>query len=76
MEARAPRQLLLCDFLGRTRSWLMSAALDDGTRLYFGSAVVPKAGAADIGRNYLSLLGAHRLYSRLLLRACARRLAR
>jgi hypothetical protein len=30
VEASAPNQLLLCDFMGRTRSWLMSANLGDG----------------------------------------------
>lgn len=44
VEARAPNQLLLCDFQHRTRSWLMVAPIENGgagTRLYFGSAVVP-----------------------------------
>lgn len=43
VEARAANQLLLCDFQGRTRSWLMVAQVHTGgnesTRLYFGSAV-------------------------------------
>ena len=44
VEARAPNQLLMCDFMGRTRSWLMVEPVNNGaaTRLYFGSAVVPK----------------------------------
>src|SRR5690606_27974393 len=49
VEARTERQLLLRDVTGRTRSWLMAAPRggnDDGdgrggTRLYFGSAIVP-----------------------------------
>src|SRR4051812_28810807 len=45
VEGRAPDQLLLSDFSGRTRSWLMVSASDEPglacTRLYFGSAVVP-----------------------------------
>ena len=42
VEARAPGQLLMRDeFTRRTRSWLMVEPLGaDGTRLYFGSAVV------------------------------------
>jgi len=76
VEDRIERQLLMCDFLGRTRSWLMSEATPAGTRLYFGSAVVPAARANDIGWNFGALLGLHRLYSRMLLRACARRLLR
>ncbi len=44
VEASAPNQLLMCDFLGNTRSWLMIEPRDDGgaTRLYFGSAIVPR----------------------------------
>lgn len=79
VEGRTPNQLLLCDFTGRTRSWLMT--LDDAnsvpsTLVYFGSAVVPRidpqTGAASLGTTYRLLLGFHKLYSRLLLRAaCA-----
>ncbi len=72
VEARAPNQLLLCDFRGRTRSWLMTS----GTRLYFGSAVVPGAARgsrkASLGFVFTALLGFHRLYSRILLRAAVR----
>ncbi len=74
VEARSPNQLLLCDFQGRTRSWLMAS----GTRLYFGSAVVRVesrgSGKAGLGFAFRALLGFHRLYSRVLLRAAARRL--
>ena len=43
VEDRREDQLLLCDMHGRTRSWLMAAPAEsgNGTRLYFGSAVVP-----------------------------------
>ena len=82
VEARAPRQLLLADFQGRTRSWLMSAPAADGaaTRLYFGSAVVARidrrTGKPRMGLAFAALLGFHRLYSRVLLRAAAARLMR
>ena len=82
VEARASDQLLLCDFHGRTRSWLMSSVVPErqGTRLFFGSAVVPGSrkatGQARMGLAFTALLGFHRLYSRILLRAAARRLAR
>lgn len=83
VEARAPDQLLLCDYPGRTRSWLMVAPSPaaDRTRLYFGSAVVaiedPRTGESGLGATYSALLGFHRLYSRVLLRAaCARLRAR
>ena len=75
VEQRANNQLLMCDFLGRTRSWLMVTPLGADTRLYFGSAVV-KRGPAGIGRSYRLLMGFHRLYSRVLLSAAARRLVR
>jgi hypothetical protein len=82
VEARATNQLLMCDNLGRTRSWLMCAESPEAgptrTRLYFGSAVVPHTvGASGQGRlNWLfrSLMGFHKLYSRVLLRAAVSRL--
>lgn len=74
VEARAPDQLLMYDFRGRTRSWLSVS----GTRLYFGSAVVPVASSsprkAGLGFVFTALLGFHRLYSRVLLHAAVRRL--
>ena len=84
VEGRSADQLLLSDFQGRTKSWLMSAASEAGgpasTRLYFGSAVVPvvsrKSGKARMGFAFRALLGLHKLYSRALLRAASSRLAR
>ena len=77
VEAQDDGQLLLCDFTGRTRSWLMASPLPggDGTRLCFGSAVVARAGdtAGRMGVGFHALLGFHRLYSRLLLRAASNR---
>ena len=80
VEGRAERQLILCDFQGNTRSWLMSdpPAPDGTTRLYFGSAVVTRKRAAD-GQARMSvafrwLIGFHRLYSRALLGAAVQRL--
>jgi len=84
VEARAADQLLLCDFQGRTRSWLMVTPIPGhaaaGTRLYFGSAVVPalQGGTAKprLGPVFHLLLGFHKLYSRALLSAAKSRLAR
>lgn len=80
VEACAPDQLLLADFVGRTKSWLMVAPCPGGTRLYFGSAVVPvrnrKTGASSLGIVHSALLGFHKLYSRVLLRAARSRLLR
>jgi len=77
VEARAPGQLLMCDFAGSTRSWLMAvpapSAAGEGcasTRLYFGSAVV----RSSQGGAFRALLGFHKLYSRVLLRAAVSRL--
>ena len=81
VEGRESDQLLMCDFIERTRSWLMVAPLPGGagTRLYFGSAVVPvrdRSGALQLGSAYASLMGFHELYSRILLRAASSRLER
>lgn len=84
VEARAANQLLLRDATGRTCSWLMAVPIDldpsaTGTRLYFGSAVLPvtdaRTGSATLGFPYQWLMGAHKLYSRTLLRAASSRLA-
>jgi hypothetical protein len=79
VEASAPNQLLMCDFLGNTRSWLMVEPHHDGgvTRLYFGSAVVAREaddGTARLGFGFRALLGFHRRYSRALLAAARARL--
>jgi len=84
VEGRRSDQLLLCDFTGRTRSWLMtvSATVDGapGTQLLFGSAVVPRRGAdggrAGLGLVFAALLGFHRIYSRALLASARARLKR
>jgi hypothetical protein len=75
VENRSENELLMCDFRGRTRSWLMvvplNMASDPRTRLYFGSVVVPlrnsKTGKLSLGFTYKALLGFHRIYSILLL---------
>ena len=86
VEERREDQLLMCDFQGRTRSWLMVVPMkgenSGGTRLYFGSAVVPARAARagtrtpDLGLTFRLLLGFHKLYSRALLFAAMSRLMR
>jgi hypothetical protein len=80
VESRAPDQLLVCDFLGRTRSWLMIAPIESGrTRLYFGTAIVPVgigSGAGRLGFPFNVLLGFHKLYARILLGAARSRVIR
>jgi hypothetical protein len=84
IERREPNQVLLTDQSGRTRSWLMIAPLvvsngSPATRLYFGSALIPKidriTGEKRFGALFAALLGFHRMYSRALLRATAAQLA-
>ncbi|MDO9115950.1 MAG: hypothetical protein Q7U63_19400 [Polaromonas sp.] len=86
VEERREDQLLMCDFQGRTRSWLMvipvEAESSGGTRLYFGSAVVPARAARagtrtpGLGLSFRLLLGFHKLYSRALLSSAKSRLLR
>ncbi len=82
VEQQTKNQLLLCDFLGKTRSWLMSVSdkNSDTTRLYFGSAVVAKRksanGEAKFGVLFHALGLFHHLYSKALLKAACSRLLR
>lgn len=78
VEARSPNELLLCDFTGRTRSWLMVVPSSATTRLLFGSAVVPARsnnGHRRMGVGFNALLGFHKIYSQVLLAAARRRLS-
>lgn len=72
VENRSENEILMCDFLGRTRSWLMIVSVTaTQTRLYFGSAVVPrlnlKGGELSLGIIFKALLGFHQIYSIFLL---------
>ncbi len=84
VEARNDNQLLLSDYAGQTRSWLMTspavAETSAKTRLYFGSAIVKHkdkaSGEKSMGFAFRLLLGFHKLYSRVLLQAARSRLQR
>jgi hypothetical protein len=84
VEARNNDQLLLCDFQGRTRSWLMVEPMPQEqapwTRLYFGSAVVrnrkSESGQKSSKFGFSALLSLHRLYSLALLYSAKKRLER
>ena len=79
VERRDHEQLLMCDLAGRTRSWFLVEPCEGGTRLYFGSAVVPAVGADGrprMGVVFRLLLGFHKLYSRALLASASRRVRR
>ena len=82
VENRIENQLLLSDFRGRTRSWLMVLPVGDdsnpGTYLYFGSAITTvqdlNTGKKSLGAGFRALLGFHKIYSRLLLYSARLRL--
>ena len=82
VEQRTEKQLLMCDFRGRTRSWFMVTSITTSghpkTLLQFGSAVVPrknrKTGKLELGNGFSFLLGFHRLYSKGLLHSAKLRL--
>lgn len=79
VEARTPDELLMHEDSGATRSWFRAEAQPDGgTRLWFGSAVVPRrrgpGGEPRFSAVFHALLGFHRWYSRALLAAAVRRL--
>lgn len=82
VEGRKPDQLLLCDYQGRTRSWLMVELLENGsnaaTRLFFGTGVVSatdrRTGRKSMPLPFRLLLAFHRRYARALLRSAAMRL--
>ena len=67
VESRSDNELLLCDFIRRTRSWLMVKNDGARTQLYFGSAIVPKTGETSLKLGFRALLGFHQIYSVLLL---------
>lgn len=79
VEQRSESELLMCDVRGHTRSWFRVERVPSGTRLFFGSAIVPidrdRHGSPILGRGYRLLLGFHRLYSKIILNSAARRLS-
>lgn len=79
VDARARDQILLVDFLRRTKSWLMVAPLDaTHTRLYFGTSIMPvrkRTGSPSIGFAFRALMPCHQVYSRVLLGAAAAKLS-
>lgn len=74
VENRNQNEMLMRDFMSRTRSWFMVEHVEDKTKLYFGSAVVPKKRGEGLGFIFILLLGFHQIYSVLLLYFAKRRL--
>jgi hypothetical protein len=74
VESRSVSEILLD--AGQTRSWLSVAPGQRqpvSTVLFFGSAVIPRRTNGKFGLAFHALLGFHRLYSKLLLSAAAKR---
>jgi hypothetical protein len=77
VEQRNSSEILMCDFRSRTRSWLKvelrQVAGETESQLFFGSAMVQRRASRPDkfpGRlAYNALIGFHKMYSRLLLRA-------
>ena len=84
VEDRNEQEILLTDYMGRTRSWLMcrptAASVNHRTALWFGSAVVfERDGAASGDQSDILFrvsLPFHRIYSRALLYSASRELRR
>ena len=78
VEQRTENQLLLCDFMQKTRSCLMTESKNGKTKLYFGSAVIFELSKKNntlkepLGFSLLSWF--HLIYSKALLRAAFKRL--
>ena len=76
METRSDDEIIMCDVAQRTRSWLMVKHEGAKTKLYFGTAVVPKAERSSLEFSFRSLMGFHRMYSVLLLLSAKVKLGR
>ena len=76
VEHRSETEILMK--AGQTRSWLSVSPVvrPSSTKLLFGSAVVPVRAGGNFGFIFHALLGFHRIYSRLLLSAAARQVAK
>ncbi|MFC3151425.1 hypothetical protein ACFOEK_10345 [Litoribrevibacter euphylliae] len=82
-EARGENQILMSDFMNKTRSWLKTEDISDDqqtkTRLYFGSVVVPpqtKNGPGEFGFLFHATTGLHVVYSKALLKGAGKRLSK
>ena len=78
VEGRSKNELLMCDFLERTRSWFKVIPVGQTrTQLFFGSAISssqhPEKGKLSLGLGFRMLLGFHQIYSKLLLHSARSR---
>jgi hypothetical protein len=82
VELRAPEQLLVRDYQGKTCSWLMvEPGFENNapiTRLYFGTGIVPHVdrhtGQRRLTAFFRALMPFHKVYARALLSAARSRL--
>ncbi|GAB3478076.1 hypothetical protein [Marinomonas epiphytica] len=75
VESRTPHEIILAAW--QTRSWLCVQPNKDAssTELYFGSAVLPSHPQGKFGLLFHLLGGFHRVYSKCLLSATAKKLS-
>ncbi len=76
---RSDNQLVMMDLRQQTCSWFMLVPQEGASLLYFGSAVMRDRETTQgktLKWTYQCLLGFHRLYSRALLQAAARRVCK
>lgn len=76
VEGRDDKQILLAVGTGPIRTWLMCEPYSNGTRLYFGCAVLPlstgRDGTPQLGFAFKAGLWFHIVYSKILLKSAAR----
>jgi hypothetical protein len=75
VESRSSNEILLAAW--QTRSWLCvnpQTGITSSTTLYFGSAVIPTRADGKFGILFHMFGGFHRLYSKLLLSAAAKKI--
>jgi hypothetical protein len=73
-EGRTETQLVMCDYLGMTRSWFMVEPANGATRLYFGTAIAARRARRRkrIPFPFRATMWFHAIYSRMLLWSAGR----
>jgi len=73
VETRKPNQILMKVGNGHIRTWLQCDLMETGSRLYFGSAVLPNPKTLRPNRLTAALTPLHLIYAKALLGAAARK---
>jgi hypothetical protein len=80
VEKKCHNQIIMCDYLSKTRSWLMCEPRGGGTRLYFGTIIEPSKiideTRVDLGFFFHLLMPLHIIYSKALLKAACDKLSK